>query len=165
MPITDLFSSLEGNPYFGAGAGLVGIGAGLAGLRRGAQGLAILFRRNCMITLEVPCRDKSYYWLLQWITRNAKNTQHLSVETSYKVHESGKVSTNFDFVPSVGTHFFTYRSHWIRVERNREQQTLDLSMGIPYETVTLTTFGRDKRLFLEILDEGRFNYSRDQDEF
>ncbi|XP_076339121.1 mitochondrial chaperone BCS1 isoform X2 [Tachypleus tridentatus] len=115
----------------------------------------ILFRRHYMMTLEVPCRDKSYQWLLQWITLNAKNTQHLSVETSFQQHETGKINTAFDFVPSVGTHFFKYKNTWIRVERNREQHTLDLHMGVPWETVTLTALGRNKNLYFYILDEAR----------
>lgn len=60
-----------------------------------------------MITLEVPCRDKSYQWLLQWITyKGARKTQHLSVETSFEQRETGHVKTKYDFIPSVGTHFF-----------------------------------------------------------
>lgn len=155
MAISELITSLQANPYFGAGFGLVGVGAGLAVLRRGFIVATVLFRRNCMITLEVPGRDKSYSWLLQWITRNARNTQHLSVETTFEQHETGKISTHFDFVPSVGVHYFQYKNRLIRVERNREQQTLDLSMGIPYETVTLTTLGRDKNLYNDILREGK----------
>lgn len=59
-----------------------------------------------MITLEVPCRDKSYQWLLQWIThKGAKETQHLSVETSFEQKETGHIKTRYDFVPSIGTHF------------------------------------------------------------
>ena len=155
MTITELVSSLQTNPYFGAGFGLVGVGAGLAVLRRGAQVASILFRRNCMITLEVPCRDKSYQWLLQWITRNARNSQHLSVETTFEQMETGRISTHFDFVPSVGVHVFTHKGRWIRVERVREQQSLDIQMGIPYETVTLTTLGRNKDFYLDILYEAR----------
>lgn len=60
-----------------------------------------------MITLEVPCRDKSYQWLLQWIThKGARKTQHLSVETSFEQREAGDVKTKYDFIPSIGTHFF-----------------------------------------------------------
>lgn len=67
----------------------------------------ILFRRHYMTTLEVPCRDKSYQWLLQWIThRGAKKTQHLSVETTFQQIETGKITTRHDFIPSVGEHFF-----------------------------------------------------------
>lgn len=60
-----------------------------------------------MITLEVPCRDKSYQWLLQWITyKGAKKTQHLSVETTFEQKETGDIKTKYAFIPSVGTHFF-----------------------------------------------------------
>ena len=59
------------------------------------------------MTLEVPCRDKSYQWILQWITmKGARKTQHLSVETSFEQFESGHTVTKYDFIPSIGTHFF-----------------------------------------------------------
>lgn len=122
--------SLSDNPYFGAGFGLVGIGAGAAILRKGIQGSLILFRlvapesllnvfnskyfrRHYMITLEVPCRDKSYQWLLQWMTeKGAKQTQHLSVETSFEQKETGHVKTKYDFIPSIGKHFFRLVVHY-----------------------------------------------------
>lgn len=131
------------------------MGAGAAILRKSLQGGLILFRRHYMITLEVPCRDKSYQWLLQWITKKgARKTQHLSVETSFVQKDTGHVKTNYEFIPSIGTHIMYYRGNWIRVERTREQHTLDLHMGIPWETVTLTAFGRDKTVYFNILEEG-----------
>lgn len=48
----------------------------------------------------------------------------------------------------------SYKNSWIRVERNREQQTIDLQLGIPFETVKLTAFGRNKVLYYNILEEG-----------
>lgn len=48
---------------------------------------------------------------------------------------------------------------WIKVERNREQSTIDLHMGIPFETVTLTSFGRNKQLYFNILEEGKLQFS------
>lgn len=69
--------------------------------------LSVISRRHYMITLEVPCRDKSYQWLLQWIThKGARKTQHLSVETSFEQRETGHVKTKYEFIPSIGTHFF-----------------------------------------------------------
>lgn len=48
-----------------------------------------------------------------------------------------------------------YKYNWIRVERNREQHTLDLHMGVPWETVTLTALGRNKQLYFDMLEEAR----------
>lgn len=50
--------------------------------------------------------------------------------------------------------FSRYRGTWIKVDRTREQHTLDLHMGIPWETVTLTAFGRNKELYYNILEDG-----------
>ncbi|EAA08672.3 AGAP004266-PA [Anopheles gambiae str. PEST] len=156
MTIAEYIGALSENPYFGAGFGLFGVGAGAAMLRKGMQGAMILFRRHYMITLEVPCRDKSYQWLLQWITqKGARQTQHLSVETSFEQRDTGHIKTRYDFIPSVGTHIMRYGGTWIKVDRAREQHTLDLHMGVPWETVQLTAFGRDKNLYFKILEEAR----------
>ena len=64
-------------------------------------------RSNMLLYFKVPCRDKSYSWLLQWITtRGAVQTQHVSVQTQFNQSEAGKISTSYNFIPSVGVHFF-----------------------------------------------------------
>ncbi|KAF6207397.1 hypothetical protein GE061_018638, partial [Apolygus lucorum] len=55
----------------------------------------------------------------------------------------------------VGTHYFKHQGTWIKVERTREQHTLDLHMGVPWETVTLTSLGQNKQLYFSILEEAR----------
>ena len=155
MGIVDLVAYLKDNPYFGAGAGLFGVGMAAAVFRKGSQFGMIMFRRHCMITLEVPSRDKSYYWLLQWISNRATHTKHISVETTFNQSETGRITTQFDFIPSPGAHFFRYKTTWIRVERNREKQMVDFNRAAPFEVVTLTALGTNRSIYFEILEEAR----------
>ncbi|CAH1712763.1 unnamed protein product [Aphis gossypii] len=156
MPLNDLLSTLGDNPYFGAGFGLFGLGLGAAVLRKGASAGLVLFRRNFMMTLEVPCRDKSYQWVLLWVTQKAaKRTQHLSVETTFEQMDTGRVNTTYHFLPSIGVHLIEYNGKYIQVTRTREQQSLDLHSGVPWENVVLTAFGTNKSLFTNILEEAR----------
>lgn len=69
--------------------------------------------------------------------------------------ENGLVTTQFDFLPSVGSHFMKYKSTWIHVQRQREKQTIDLSSGSLWESVTLTMLGSRKETLFRLLEESK----------
>lgn len=51
-----------------------------------------------------------------------------------------------------------YKRHLIHLERVREKQMMNLQSGTPFETVTLTTIGRERKLFFDIIEEGTINH-------
>ncbi|KAI8929781.1 BCS1 N terminal-domain-containing protein [Entophlyctis helioformis] len=69
-------SFLAGNPYFSAGFGLIGVTAALAVLRKGAVHGVTFARRRMLVSLEIPSKDHSYEWFLQWMA--ARNAQRAS---------------------------------------------------------------------------------------
>ena len=150
-------SALEGNPYFSAGFGLGIMGAGLAAMRGMGKAALTLAKRHLLVTLEVTSKDRAYPWVLQWLTEQAQASssmgQHMSVETVVKKLANGKTTTTFELLPCPGTHVLAYRGHIVMVDRVREQQTVDLHTGQPWECVKLTAFGRERSLFQLFLAE------------
>ncbi|KAI8149727.1 BCS1 N terminal-domain-containing protein [Fennellomyces sp. T-0311] len=152
-----LFSSITSNPYFSAGFGLIGVGAGLTLLRQGAMRGATYLQRRLLVTLEIPSKDKSYLWFLQWMSQQApkRRMQHLAVETSYKQHDNGSITTKFGLVPGPGIHYFKWHGVWMKVERQRDGKMMDLTTGSPWETITVTTLSRDRHVFTKLLSEAQ----------
>ncbi|GAB5589337.1 Complex III assembly protein translocase and chaperone [Umbelopsis nana] len=151
-----IWATITSNPYFSAGFGLIGVGAGLTVLRQGLNLGTSLLRRRLLVTLEIPSKDKSYLWFLQWMSQqSARRTQHLAVETTYKQHDNGSVSTTFGLVPGPGNHFFKWRGVWLQVQRQRDGKMMDLTTGSPWETITLTTLSRDRDVFTQLLKEAQ----------
>lgn len=121
-------------------------------MRNGSKMGLSLLRKNLFITLEVTSKDRSYPWILQWLTAQGRKTQHLSVDTIMQ-SSSGKVSTSFSFVPGPGFHFIRYGGTFLGVQRIREQQMVDFNSGKPWEKVQFTGFGRNTKIFQNILQE------------
>ena len=105
MNLIQIFEELCKNPYFNAGFGLIGVGTALAISKVGWRQATAFGRRHFLASLEIPSRDRSFYWVLQWITNqhvvginSALRSQHLSVQTTVHQFESGRFETRFFYV-------------------------------------------------------------------
>ncbi|CUM49729.1 Mitochondrial chaperone BCS1 [Debaryomyces fabryi] len=144
------------NPYFAAGGGLMLLGTSLALARKGITVSSGFIYRQLLVDLEIPSKDKSYLWFLEWMSQYKHRTsRHLSVETNYIQHDNGAVTTKFSLVPGPGKHLIRYKGAYMLVSRERSGKLLDMTNGSPFETVTLTTLYRDKNLFHDLLGEAK----------
>lgn len=140
------------NAMFSGGFGLAVLAAG-AQLLRGASQVGItLAKRHFLVTLEVTSKDRSYPWVLQWLSAQKFRNQHLSVETALRARASG-TSSVFDFVPGPGNHFIKYRGHFLHVQRIRESTMMDLNSGKPWEKVQFIGIGRNTDIFKQMIHE------------
>ena len=160
---------LNTNPYFSAGFGLAGIGFAASVARGVFTTTKILTKKRFLTSLEIPSKDHSYQWVMQWIINNQQSriggkslsdgvtVNHLGLETTHcKDMVSGRMITRFDFVPSPGRHVMFYKNkHFLLIDRDRSSQTVDITTGAPWETLTLTTFSWNHSLFKNLLDEAR----------
>lgn len=159
------------------GFGLMGLGVALATGRQLLTRGSTFMYRQMLVDLEIPSKDKSYLWFLDWMARESvalqnpipsgsgiksrilrlrnlyTSSHHLSVQTTYKQHDNGSVSTNFSLVPGPGKHILRYNGAYIQVNRERSSRLMDLTSGTPFETITLTTLYRDREVFRELLHE------------
>ncbi len=150
-----LFSTFSvDNPVFSGGFGLAVLAGGAQLLKSGYQVGFRMLKRYFLVTLEVTSKDRSYPWVLQWLSlHGGARTQHLSVETTFKPMLGNAANMTFDLVPGPGQHFLNYKGRFMLVQRIREQSMVDLNTGKPWEKVLFTSYGRSTVVFDEMLLE------------
>lgn len=173
--------SIRGNSFFSAGVGVAALGVGMAMMRTGLQTGILMAQRHLTVSLEIPSKDRSYQWVLQWIsaqqaaqqkalaekhqgssnlkrslfTAGGTAARHIGIETQFKQESNGNIITEFNYVPAPGRHWMKFRHWFLQVQRERERGMVDIQSGTPWETVTLTAVGRDRRVFTELLNEAK----------
>ena len=110
------------------------LGTGLALARQGIVKSSGFIYRQLLVDLEIPSKDKSYLWFLEWMSQYKHRTlRHLSVETNFVQHDNGSVSTRFSLVPGPGKHLIKYKGAYMLVNRERSGKLLDMTSGTPFE--------------------------------
>ncbi len=151
-----LSNILASNPYFAAGGGLMVLGAVAALARNGIKQASALAYSQMLVDLEIPSRDKSYLWFLEWMAKYPhRRSRHFGIETAFEEHTNGSISTKFSMIPGPGNHLLRYKGAFIFVNRERSSKMLDLTNAQPFETVKLTTLYRDRELLTNILTEAK----------
>ena len=80
-------------------------------------------------------------------------THHLSISTEKVEKSNGAVDTRLKLVPGPGRHLLRYKNTFLLVNRIRETKSMDLQLGRPWETVTLTTLYSKRQIFEDIFTE------------
>eukprot|EP00026_Physarum_polycephalum_P003305 Phypoly_transcript_03315.p1 GENE.Phypoly_transcript_03315~~Phypoly_transcript_03315.p1 ORF type:complete len:430 (-),score=36.99 Phypoly_transcript_03315:82-1371(-) len=147
-----LFNS--NNKVFTAGIGLFLLTQSASLLRSTFGGIFAYIRGKFVLTLDVQSTDSCYEWLLEWLSEqpHLQNTRRLGVESSYVAARENTM--HITLVPSLGSHYFKYRNHYVWVNRTRET-TFDMASGKMFESVTLTVWARAnaRMLVQDMMDE------------
>ena len=162
---------LSSNPYFSAGFGLAGIGAALSVLRQSSTSVQQICRKRMLTSLEIPSKDHAYPWVMNWIIQQQRTagrnsryrflnslTQHFGLETvvlrgGTSTAATEKTELAFNFVPSTGRHLMRLLDSFVLVERQRDNRSIDITSGSPWETLTMTTMAWNAHIFRKILKE------------
>ena len=171
-----VLSQLQGNPFFTAGFGLATLGAVVRYGSSGLRGVGALLRRRMLVDLEITRHDKSYNWVLNWMTihyqhqlipsasqapvgiwerllrRLTPGLHHLQIKTVAEKTASGSEKTAFALVPGHGRHVLRYRNAFIAINRERVGKSFDVD-GKPFETIRLTTLYPYRHVFEDMFRE------------
>jgi len=89
-------------------AGLVGLSLGSMAVDEALRLIKLYLWRNFVTELEVTNSDRSYNWLLQWISKQNQQLLHFSVTTKPQnirsSQKSDQVTQKFYYQPNTGVH-------------------------------------------------------------
>ena len=87
------------------------------------------------------------------IQRIKPRMHHFSVDTQKIQHPNGSVDTTFSLVPGPGRHILRYKNAFFMINRMREAKVVDLQIGKPWETITITGLYSQRDILQQVLAE------------
>jgi chaperone BCS1 len=148
-------ADLQRNDYFRAGVGLLLVNMTYQVAKVLLTSAWTRFQYMWMVSVEISSRDHAHSWILEWLHEQpcTKKSRRLALETTYDKTEDGDSKPRLIFFPSIGNHLLCYKGRWVWLQRTRDESTADFATGSAQETMTLTTFGRDRQLIRELITE------------
>ena len=67
---------IRSNPVFSGGAGLALVGVAAAAGRQALRAGLEVTRKYFTVSLEIPSKDRSYQWVLQWLSKQQQQPHH-----------------------------------------------------------------------------------------
>src|SRR5262245_1951147 len=132
--MSELFQSLDQNPFCSGGLTLMVIGSAVAMLRRVPGQIWSFLECRLLISVEIPDRDPAFRWVQTWLAAQsyAQRTHDLSLTTiwvsaepdptadgdpDYDDSSGPAAQAKFLLSPAPGVHVMTYRSRILILHR------------------------------------------------
>ncbi|KAJ3186504.1 hypothetical protein HDU85_007324 [Gaertneriomyces sp. JEL0708] len=160
---------IEGNQFATGGLTLAVLGALAAGAGI-LWGYCLEFvKRKVIVSAEFDSRDEVYSWILSFLADHpmAKKTTRFSVTTSVKVGQrsGGDINQSYQelapvyYLPSPGTHIFTFAGRILWLSRERSKPTGGGSSSpTTLETITINTLGRNRHVIERLIAHAQLKY-------
>ena len=158
----------------------------LTGAKHCAQSLWSYISEYMFSTAEIRYDDEMYNYLMYWVSRQnfSRNTSRFVAGTQTNSQDvwtgeddgddpagiDGEDWNNLEeqpvnwdkmkelyFTPSIGTHFFRYKGHFLTFERHRDENKGFISR-LKTETIYLSCLGRDPQVLKDLLHEAQLTY-------
>ncbi|TPX71176.1 hypothetical protein SpCBS45565_g01370 [Spizellomyces sp. 'palustris'] len=156
---------VESNQFATGGLTLAVFGAVIASAGVLWRYLWEFLQKQLIVSAEFDSRDEAYSWLLSFLADHpmSQRTTRFSVTTSIKPgqksdNEQGDAYLNLPrvyFLPSPGTHLFTFNKHILWLSRERAKPPAGGAPTASLERITINALGRNRKVLESLVRESQ----------
>lgn len=143
------------NDLFKGGLLLMIGGAVLALLRTWPGRIWGFIKRQSMIVIDIPDRDKAFEWVNLWLAEHSysKNWARLLTIRTERLDRAFS-KPKIIFSPAPGVHWLIYQRRLIILSRERQQMGQEATSRDPFrEYFTIRIVGRNREIVKQLIDE------------
>ncbi|MHA1753197.1 MAG: AAA family ATPase [Candidatus Helarchaeota archaeon] len=142
-----IITVIKENHFLFAGLGISGFGLITFWIKDVPLKIFNFFKRQFTTDLIVTNYDEVFYELLNYLHKQNKTKKF----RTFRLH-NGRWGTadKSDLIMGYGTHFIRYQNTWLFLDYTREKESISDKIK---EIVTLTKFGRSRKLFEKMIND------------